>query len=400
MSGAVVGTRGSTTWGMHLLFWGPIPEAKSDGLRGFVDPSETSSAEHARGEGGIHLTVHQVDPLRDPRWSEFVGRHSRVAVFHMREWLEALHRTYGYEPLAVTTSAPGEDLSNGLVFCRVRSWLTGRRLVSLPFSDHCEPLVESQEELECLVSALKRELGASKSRYVEIRPVTPPAGVPTDLKEADSFCLHRLDLRPGLEELFHGFHKDCVQRKIRRAEREALAYEEGRSEPLLQRFYRLLVLTRRRQQLPPQPLAWFRNLIACMGDKLKIRLASKDGHPVAGILTLRYKGTLVYKYGCSDKWFNNLGGMHLLFWKAIQEAKNDGLLQFDMGRSDWDNPGLIAFKGRWGAVQSVLTYLRYPTRHSQPGAAGLRMRIAKQIFALAPDGLLTTAGSVLYRHFG
>jgi hypothetical protein len=34
-----------------------------------------------------------------------------------------------------------------LVFCRVRSWLTGRRSISLPFSDHCEPLVESHEAL-------------------------------------------------------------------------------------------------------------------------------------------------------------------------------------------------------------------------------------------------------------
>lgn len=327
-------------------------------------------------------------------------RHPNASVFHAPEWLEALRRTYGYEPLALTTSAPGEDLRNGLVFCRVQTWLTGRRLVSLPFSDHCEPLVESEEELQCLLSALRCELNASKSKYVEIRPVTPPAGVPRDLEEAGSFCLHRLDLRPSLEELFRGFHKSCVQRKIRRAEREALAYEEGPSEPLLPRFYQLLVLTRRRQQLPPQPLAWFRNLIACMGDKLKIRLASKDGHPVASILTLRYKGTLVYKYGCSDKRFNNLGGMHLLLWKAIQEAKNGGLLEFDMGRSDWDNPGLIVFKGRWGAARSLLAYLRYPATHSQGGTAGLRVRIARQILALAPDGLLTTAGSGLYRHLG
>ena len=89
-----------------------------------------------------------------------------------------------------------------------------------------------------------------------------------------------------------------------------------------------------------------------------------------------------------------------MLWKAIQEAKNDGLLEFDMGRSDWGKPGLIVFKGRWGAVRSVLAYLRYPARQSQPGTAGLRMRIAKQILALAPDGLLTTAGSVLYRHLG
>jgi len=43
------------------------------------------------------------------------------------------------------------------------------------------------------------------------------------------------------------------------------------------------VLTRRRQVLAAQPLAWFCNLTACMGDKLRIDVASKDGQPVASM---------------------------------------------------------------------------------------------------------------------
>src|SRR5262245_25827296 len=86
------------------------------------------------------LMVHRVDHVRDRRWPEFLKRDSRASVFHSSEWLEALRRTYAYEPTVLTTSAPGEDLVNGLVFCRIRSWLTGTRIVSVPFSDHCEPL--------------------------------------------------------------------------------------------------------------------------------------------------------------------------------------------------------------------------------------------------------------------
>ena len=199
---------------------------------------------------------------------EFIERHPRASVFHTPEWLEALRRTYGYEPVALTTSAPGQDLSNGMVFCRIQSWLTGRRMVSLPFSDHCQPLAESEEELEELLSAVERELDPSKWTYVEIRPIDLPERARTYLEKAQTFCLHRLDLSPSREELFRGFHKDCIQRKIRRAEREALVDEDGRSETLLRKFYELHVLTRRRQRLPPQPLMWFRNLIVCMGDKL------------------------------------------------------------------------------------------------------------------------------------
>src|SRR2546422_2910875 len=56
-------------------------------------------------------------------------------------------------------------------------------------------------------------------------------------------------------------------------------------------------------------------------SQLKIRIVSKDGQSIAGILTLSYKRALVYKYGCSDARFHILGGMPLLFWKTIQEGK-------------------------------------------------------------------------------
>src|SRR3989441_12179053 len=138
----------------------------------------------------------------------------------------------------------------------------------------------------------------------------------------------------------------------------------------------------------------------CLGDKVKIRMASKDGRPIASVLTLSFKDVLVYKYGCSDERFHNLGGMPLLLWNAIQEGKRNGAREFDMGRSDTDNPGLIAFKEHWGATRSQLTYWRYPARLAPAAAAGWRMQAAKKIFAHIPDTFLIAAGKMLYKHIG
>jgi len=179
-----------------------------------------------------------------------------------------------------------------------------------------------------------------------------------------------------------------------------LRYEEGQSEQLLEKFYRLMLLTRRRQSLLPAPLLWFRNLAHCLGDQVKIRLASKDDRPVASILTLRYKSTLVYKYGCSDKHFSNLGGTQLLFWNAIQEAKRDSLQELDMGRSDWDNPGLIKFKDRWGAARSTLIYARCGTRAPLLSGVGMNTPIVGPILRHLSDRRLARVGSLLYRYFG
>lgn len=342
--------------------------------------------------------VYELDALGDPRWPRFLERHGMATVFHSPEWLEALRRTYGYDASVLTTSPPGADLRNGLVFCRVRSWLTGRRLIAVPFSDHCTPLIDSEEDLICLLSRLKQEADQGGEKYLEIRSNSEAARLGAGLAGSAVFCLHRLDLRPSLSELFDGFHHSCIRRKIARAQREGVRYDEGTSEEVLLKFFKLTVLTRRRQQIPPQPLSWFRNLVACFRDRLKIRLASKDGHLAAGILTIRNKGTMTYKYGCSDRRFHKDGPMQVLMWKAIQDAKESGLLEFDMGRSDWSNEGLLAFKDHWGATRSKLVYLRHPAPKPQARAEGVRISIARRMFALAPSGLLTYAGSVLYRH--
>ena len=339
----------------------------------------------------------------------------------MPGWLEALRRTYGYVPVAYTTTPPGAALANGMVLCRVYSRLTGRRIVSLPFSDHCDPLVEHAGDPECLMRALERDRVAERCAYLELRPRTAlPTSAPA-LEPAQTFCLHTVDLTPGLEDIFRRLHKDSIQRKIRRAEREGVICEEGRGDTLLEQFYQLLFRTRRRQHLPPPPRAWFRNLVDCLGDQVKIRVASKEGQPIAGIVTLSFKNVLVYKYGGSDERFHNLGGMHHLLWSSIQEGKRNGVRELDLGRSDCDNTGLITFKDRWGAARSQLTYWRYPARLAPltaPGwstkvpsgilrhipdslvSAAWKTKVAKGIFPYIPDSLLIVAGKLLYKHVG
>ena len=339
--------------------------------------------------------VYEIDPLHDQRWVPFLEKHRLASVFHSPEWLSALQRTYRYNVAVLTTSLPGEALTNALVFCRVRSWMTGPRLVSVPFSDHCAPLFETEAQLDSLLGHLKQQCDRGTEQYLEIRSAAGGAG---GMAASASFCLHRIDLRPELSELFHALHPSCVRRKIARAKREGVRYEEGTSEGILSEFYRMTVMTRRRHSVPPQPLSWFENLISCMGDRLRIRLASYEGRPAAGILTIRYKETMTYKYGCSDAQFHRFGPMQFLMWKAIQEAKSDGLLEFDMGRTDLDNEGLLTFKDHWGGARSTLSYMRYPLPRIHRAIEGASLRIAKSLVALTPPSLLARAGNILYQH--
>jgi len=343
--------------------------------------------------------VYEIDPLCDSRWEVLTNDHPRASVFHSTNWLRALQIAYGYDPAVITTCPRETALTNGLVFCRVKSWLTGRRFVSLPFSDHCEPLASSSAELDDLLFHARQHVDVEKWKYIEIRPTSYQPGVQTGLQKSLTYCIHSLDLGRNEQELFSCFHKNCVQRKIRRAEREKLRYEAGTSEILLAKFYELLVATRRRQRLPPQPLSWFRALIDTFGDNLKIRVVSKDDLPIASILTLSYKRSMVYKYGCSDVRFHGLGGMALLFWNTVQEAKAKGIEELEMGRSNTDNLGLISFKEHWGAVAKPLSYWTYPQR---PGTTPSlwEKAILRHLVPVTPDFVLRTVGTLLYRHIG
>ena len=340
------------------------------------------------------MTLHEIDPLRDRRWRDLTERCERSSLFHSVEWLEALRRTYGYEPVAFTDAGPDEPLRNAILFCRVKSWLTGGRLVALPFSDHCEPLLDSPGMFTALLESLKPMVG-SRCRYVELRPLHTVVNV-EGFSPTANFIAHSIDLRPDLDVILERLHKNHARRAIRKALRSGVAVEAGRSRELLADFYALHAMTRRRHGAPLQPYRWFQNLLDCLSDRITIYMARLGRQPAATILTARHKTTLMFKYGCMDPAYNRLGGTPHLFWKAIQEAKQQGLVLFDLGRSDIDNEGLIAFKDHLGATRTSLTYYRYPPQQPQQWLP----QIASSVYARTPAPLQRALSTRLYKHFG
>jgi len=346
------------------------------------------------------VNIQVINPLLDKRWDELVARHPKASVFHQRGWLEGLARTYGYEPSVLTTAAPGEALKDGIALCRISSWVTGTRLVSLPFSDHCEPLLGEMGELPNFINWLRAGGAPKPFDYVELRPLSVADSLSCGLVPSSSYWYHELDLTPRIEQIFQGMHKNSFKRKVRRAGRERLSYESGRSKKLLDEFYGLLRITRQRHQLPPQPRAWFGNLLESMGEKCQIRLTRKDGFAIAAMLTLQHRSCVVYKYGCSDEKFHSLGGMPFLFWKLVEESKAAGIEKIDFGRTELKNEGLITFKDRLGTNRKLLTYHRFVNNPVRGRANFFDSPRLRQFASYLPKVISSAAGRVLYRHIG
>jgi CelD/BcsL family acetyltransferase involved in cellulose biosynthesis len=345
------------------------------------------------------MQFYTLDPTQDARWDDLVASHPMASAFHRRGWLEALARSYGYRPLALTATPPGQPLTGGIAFCEVRSWITGSRLVSLPFADHCEPLFD-----DGAIASLTQWMAAQQPlhdwKYIELRPLSSrwAAGYPS--AAGRSFRLHTLDLTPPEAELFRNLHRNSIQRRIRRAARVPLTYECGCSDRLLDEFYLLLMKTRRRHRLLPQPRAWFKNLIAWMSPGAELRVARHRGVAIAGIFTLAHRRTVVYKYGCSDERFHALGAMPFLFWKLIVECRAQGAEMLDFGRTDESNEGLIRFKDQLGTQSRRIAYFRYPESRGQEPDSALPFPMVRSLFSHLPDPLSSRAGGLLYRHFG
>jgi Acetyltransferase (GNAT) domain len=335
------------------------------------------------------------------------AHHPRASVFHSAGWTQALRDTYDYESFAFPSDGPALPATSGITLARVRSWLTGKRLISLPFSDHCTPLVSGAAELQSLLAGLKPLLAKEDWNYIEIRPVDnsfddvlQAAG----FERCDEYLLHRLQLDAPADVLFHQFHKSSVQHRVRRAERLGLVCETGRSPKLIRDFFQLMASTRRRQFLPPQPFAWFENLVRCMGeDGIEIRVAYKDALPIAAVLNIKAFGHVCYKYSCSDLRFKSMNATCLLLWHTVQDACRDGFQMLDLGRSAIDNSGLVRFKSNWAGEPTRLTYwrLQSPARRARPSRFGdWKVTGHHRILGILPQPILNRIGATLYKHIG
>jgi CelD/BcsL family acetyltransferase involved in cellulose biosynthesis len=335
-----------------------------------------------------------IDPLGDPRWMQLVERAPGATVFHHPAWLRLLHEQYRYGMTAVVVEGPDGALVAGLPLARVDSRLTGRRLVAVPFSDICPPLVVEEEAGPALGEGV-RLAARGEGRVLEVRGPLP--GVPAG--GGDRFLHHRLPLGRDPEAVLRAA-RGQVRRGIAKARRSGVLVARRRDSDALDRFYALHVQTRRRQGVPVQPRRFVRRLGELLAAGLgHVAIAELDGRPIAAAVFLRYGGTLTYKYGASEATMLDTRPNNAIFGDAIAWACAHELAWLDFGRTDLGNPGLAAFKRSWGAEEHALAYTRVPPRPAA-GRRDLVRRAASVVIRRSPTVVGRALGAATYRHFG
>jgi hypothetical protein len=337
-----------------------------------------------------------VDPVHDPGWDHVVALHHDAGCFHTRAWAKVLHQTYNHQPFYLEFSRRKRVVAL-VPLMEVRSLFTGRRGVCLPFSDACEPLIFDPEATGLITDQLVRFARDRGWRYLEIR-----GGKSLRLAASPvaQFYRHTLDLRSATEELFTRFASP-VRRAIRKAERSDVSARVVRNRQAIDDFYRLHVQTRRRHGLPPQPASFFLSIyehIIKPGLGF-IVLARRGSRPIAAAIFFCFGKNALYKYGASDKRFQELRANNLVMWQGIQFLARTGAEKLDFGRTECENDGLRRFKLSWGTEEETIGYFRVDSSGRQfLAAARPNSGFHKRIFGMLPLVVNRLVGSMIYPH--
>jgi hypothetical protein len=337
-----------------------------------------------------------INPLLDPDWDRGVLEHPEFSFFHSSAWARVLVRSYQHQPVYLRCG-PKNRPAALLPMMEVQSTVTGRRGVSLPFTDSCEPLLFSEHSWEPLFKGLSEMARERRWKRFELRG----AGRLERLTgSANNFVGHTLGLSDSPEALFSRF-TSANRRAIRKAEKRQLRIEASQSRNSLQCYYQLHLLTRKRHGLPPQPWSFFENIheeVISSGLGFVV-MAHHRTTPVAGAVFFHFGRSAVYKFGASDANYQELRGNNLVMWEAIRLLNRGGFQRLHFGRTSLANEGLRNFKLGWGAQESPLPHLSFQPATGQWKACADRSRgLHNLFFGKLPSKLNSLAGALIYPH--
>jgi hypothetical protein len=340
-----------------------------------------------------------VDPLKFENWNELILKHKDYSFFHSKEWAEVLIKSYDYSP-KYFIHIENEKLLAVVPFIYIQSWLTGKKLVSLPFSDFCQPLICDSCSSEDVMKELLNQFSDLNIKYIEFRSTDNTFPFKTEQFRTDQRHVLRLDKDES--SLLKSF-SDNTKRNIKKANRENVKLRILNDVQGMKLFYKMNCETRKKHGLPPQPFIFFDQILKFViergyGD---ILFAEKDGIPISSAIYFKFGKKLLYKFGASYSKYFELRGNHFVMWEAIKKYLSEGFEEFDFGRTEIGHDGLRRFKIGWNTEELSIFTTRYNIKEKSFINASISTQgFHNKIFSNTPEVLLRAIGNILYKHIG
>ncbi|MBS3917355.1 MAG: peptidoglycan bridge formation glycyltransferase FemA/FemB family protein [Deltaproteobacteria bacterium] len=341
-------------------------------------------------------SIQIINPTQHKGWEDLILSHPEASFFHSSAWARVLSESYGYVP-KYFAMIRNEKLVSLLPVMEVNSLFTGKRGVSLPFTDYCEPIVGPEVSLDDLLNCVVDTGKRSDWKSLELR--IGQKALP-NRRIALKYLGHELKLGQDEERLLSGF-RDSTRRNIRKAIGEGVEVKSSNTTEGMKEFYRLNSLTRKEHGLPPQPYRFFVKVLEHIisRDLGQVYLASRAGKNIAGAIYFHFNGKAYYKYGASDKNYQHLRPNNLVMWEAIRCYSGNGTRSLCMGRTEPDHEGLLQFKSGWGTTEQPIRYYRYDFKKGSFVSGSSKVTgFHNKIFKNMPIPILNKIGALLYKH--
>ena len=346
----------------------------------------------------MSLNLQIINPITYPGWDDLLLSNPDYSFFHSSSWARVLSESYNYVPLYFALIKENRLLVLISVM-EVKGFITGKRGVSLPFTDYVDPIVAGDIKVKDVINYPITYGRRAGWKSIEIRG---GRNLIYDLPHSTYYYGHTLSLTENEEKIFSSL-RDSTKRNIKKATKASVKVSMSNSINSIKEFYRLNCMTRREHGLPPQPFYFFRNIYDYIISKGFgfIMLAFYKKRVVAGAIYFNFGRKAIYKYGASDKTHQHLRANNLVMWEAIKWYCQNGYESFCFGKTEPEHKGLLQFKNGWGAEEHIIKYYKYDIENSKfVKNDSLVSGLHNKVFSKIPIPILKVFANLFYKYMG
>ncbi|HWP02157.1 MAG TPA: FemAB family XrtA/PEP-CTERM system-associated protein, partial [Gemmatimonadaceae bacterium] len=310
---------------------------------------------------------------------------------HLYGWKQLIESLFGHDcPYLACRTAEG-GICGVLPLVRVRSWLFGHSLVSMPFLNYGGPL-GSDVAVRALGQEAARRAKLEGVRLLELRSRVE---LPLDLRVSHRKLTVLVDIPGSSAALWAGFSTK-IRNKVRRAQKAGVSVRFGPEE--MGPFFSVFARHMRDLGTPTQSERFFQGIQDAFPDSVVFGCAYHGGRVIAGGCGFRWGDEFEITWSSALREHTDVRANYLLQWAFMERAANEGCRTFNFGRSS-PGGGTHEFKRQWGGRDEPLWWYQFPPEaESTPSPDQGAYRWGPRLWRLLPVGLATRLGPGIVRY--
>lgn len=300
------------------------------------------------------------------QWDAFVNVHAKATPYHLSAWGKAVQSAYGFHP-EYWIAKEHEHIVAICPSVQMRSLRAKKTICSLPYCDIGGILAVDQSSKHAMLKQLIKHSAEQGIASLELRETHQPLVLPEQAPLGEKVRM-LLSLPDSAEALMAQF-KSKLRSQIRKAEKNGLSANifnlNDVNDTVLNEFYAIIAANMRQLGSPVHSKAWYQAIVKTYAQNMYLCLVYFDKTAVGAALVLKTDKKAVIPWASTRAEYNRLAPNMLLYWSVLSEAAEQGLDEFDFGRSTVGE-GTFNFKKQWGCFAQTLHWQHYYDGSIQP----------------------------------